>query len=146
MEPGELIKLYVTCIIFTIPKQTNFEYIFRRNCMVYDETKKIIIVKNIPSNLIEEAILILKGNPKKEEKNSKGQYVTSEYKKNQYIIKEAEEVIKNCVYGKKSLNNLAVELNLKPSFFRLRMFANTIVNIVMLGSIVLLILMVAKLL
>ena len=114
--------------------------------MVYDETKKIIIVKNIPSNLIEEAILILKGNPKKEEKNSKGQYVTSEYKKNQYIIKEAEEVIKNCVYGKKSLNNLAVELNLKPSFFRLRMFANTIVNIVMLGGIVLLILMVAKLL
>ncbi|AUG56074.1 MAG TPA: hypothetical protein DCE02_03775 [Ruminiclostridium sp.] len=110
--------------------------------MVYDETKKIIIVKNIPSNLVEEAILILKGNSKNGEKGSKD----SEYKKNQYIIKEAEEVIKNCVYGKRNLNNLAVGLNLKPNFFKLRMLANAIVNIVMLGSIVLLILMVAKLL
>lgn len=114
--------------------------------MVYDETKKIIIVKNIPSNLIEEAILILKGNSKKEEKNSKTRYAGSEYGKNLYIIKEAEEVIKNCVYGKRNLNDLAVELNLKPSFLRLKMFANAIINIVMLGSIVILILMVAKLL
>lgn len=45
--------------------------------MVYDETKKIIIVKNIPSNLVEEAILILKGNSKNGEKGSKD----SEYKK-----------------------------------------------------------------
>lgn len=77
MEPGELNKLHIICIIFTIPKQTNAEYIFRRNCMVYDETKKIIIVKNIPSNLVEEAILILKGNSKNGEKGSKD----SEYKK-----------------------------------------------------------------
>lgn len=114
--------------------------------MVYDETKKIIIVKNIPSNLIEEAILVLKDKPKKGEKNIETIYAESQYKKNQHIVKEAEEVIKNYVYGRRNLNDLAVELNLKPSFSKLRMLASAIVNIVTLGSIVLLILMVAKLL
>ncbi|MDQ2086510.1 hypothetical protein RBH29_08740 [Herbivorax sp. ANBcel31] len=114
--------------------------------MVYDETKKIIIVKNLPSNFIEEAILVLKDKPKRGEKNIKTISAKSPYKKNQHIIKEAEDIIKNYVCGKKNLNDVSVELNLKPGFSRFRMFANTIVNIVMLGSIVLLILMVAKLL
>lgn len=146
MGKKKLNKYQSMCIIFTIPKQTSFEYIFRRNSMVYDETKKIIIVKNIPSNLIEEAILVLKDKPKKGEKNIETIYAESQYKKNQHIVKEAEEVIKNYVYGRRNLNDLAVELNLKPSFSKLRMLASAIVNIVTLGSIVLLILMVAKLL
>lgn len=114
--------------------------------MVYDETKKIIIIKNIPSNLIEEAILVLKTKPKKGEKNIKTIYAESPYKENQHIVKEAEEVIRNYVCRRKNINDLAVELNLRPRISRLRMFASTMLNIVILGSIVLLILMVAKLL
>ena len=64
--------------------------------------KNMIILKNLPSNLVEEAIVVLKEN----KKVKKYQYVDNERKKNNnntknenktnssdYIIKEAENVI-----------------------------------------------------
>ena len=62
------------------------------------QLKNIIVLKNLPSNLIEEAIIILKNNKKIkilegiESKNCKKEL---EENKEDYIIKEAEMVISN---------------------------------------------------
>lgn len=70
--------------------------------------KNMIILKNLPSNIVEEAIVVLKEN----KKVKKYQYVDNEDKKNvnnnkekasknvnnsEYIIKEAENVINNYI-------------------------------------------------
>ena len=57
--------------------------------------KNIVVLKNLPSNLVEEAIVVLKQN----KKVRKFQYIESEIKKSDdkdssnYIVKEAESVI-----------------------------------------------------
>lgn len=62
------------------------------------QLKNIIVLKNLPSNLIDEAIIILKNNKKIkilkgiESKNNKKEL---EENKQDYIIKEAEMVISN---------------------------------------------------
>ena len=62
------------------------------------QLKNIIVLKNLPSNLIDEAIIILKNNKKIkilkgiESKNNKKEL---EENKQEYIIKEAEMVISN---------------------------------------------------
>lgn len=62
------------------------------------QLKNIIVLKNLPSNLIDEAIIILKNNKKIkilkgiENKNNKKEL---EENKQDYIIKEAEMVISN---------------------------------------------------
>ena len=56
--------------------------------------KNIIVLKNLPSNIVEEAIVVLKGNKiKASEKNTKGN--EQKPKQKEYIIKEAEMVISN---------------------------------------------------
>lgn len=66
--------------------------------------KNIVVLKNLPSNIVEEAIVILKGDKRKIEcikkhiKNSasKGE-VKSVDKPKDYIVKEAEMVISNYI-------------------------------------------------
>lgn len=69
-----------------------------------DKMKNIVVLKNLPSNLIEEAIVILKGDKKKIEcMKKKIQNNASENKSKDinkpkdYIIKEAEMVISNYI-------------------------------------------------
>jgi len=38
--------------------------------MVCDDTKRVVVIRNIASNFIEEAILILKGNPEENGKKN----------------------------------------------------------------------------
>lgn len=64
--------------------------------------KNMIVLKNIPSNLVEEAIIILKSNKriKKLEKieNSKSiDNTTNKKKEKDYLVKEAEMVISNYI-------------------------------------------------
>mgnify|MGYP004494220453 FL=1 len=59
--------------------------------------KNMVILKNLPSNLIDEAIIVLKPNKKirkleRIEKN-KSTSVEKEKKDNKYIIKEAEMIV-----------------------------------------------------
>ena len=63
--------------------------------------KNIVVLKNVPSNLVDEAILILKPNKnaKKLEyacKSSSTGYKDST-KNNDYVVKEAESVIANYI-------------------------------------------------
>jgi len=61
-----------------------------------NQMKNMIVLKNLPSNLIDEAFIILKNNKKiksLERVDNKNGKVVEKEKKEDYIIKEAEMVI-----------------------------------------------------
>ncbi|HHV60135.1 MAG TPA: hypothetical protein GXX49_07605 [Clostridiaceae bacterium] len=63
--------------------------------MVNGISKKIVVIKNVPSNIIEEAILILKNDNDKYEAaaiNSEAARKRRKWK-NEYLLKEAEDII-----------------------------------------------------
>lgn len=65
-----------------------------------NQMKNIVILKNLPSNLIEEAIVVLKSKNavKKIEFIEKKEISNKEEKnKENYIIREAENIISNCI-------------------------------------------------
>ena len=70
--------------------------------MEKNQMKNIVVLKNLPSNLIDEAIVILKSNrtAKKLEYIDKKENLNKEEfdkNKNNYIIREAESVISNYI-------------------------------------------------
>ena len=70
--------------------------------MEKNQMKNIVVLKDLPSNLIEEAILIFKtnNNTRKFESIDKGENVNKEKNSKNakdYIIKEAESVISNYI-------------------------------------------------
>lgn len=66
-----------------------------------NQMKNIVVLKNLPSNLVEEAILILKSNKKARTYKyiDKKENVNQSNSKNQkdYVIREAESVITNYI-------------------------------------------------
>lgn len=82
--------------------------------------KNMVVLKNLPSNIVEEAIVILKTNKKvkkveKIEKNKTLENTTSKNKDNDYILKEAEMLVSNYISRleekkqKKKTNNKKME-------------------------------------
>lgn len=79
--------------------------------------KNIVVLKNLPSNLVDEAIVILKSNKNAKklqlaERNTSVDYRETPQNKD-YVIKEAESVISNYIakieknkLNKKSNNNI----------------------------------------
>lgn len=76
------------------------------------QMKNIVVLKNIPSNIVEEAIVVLKSNKKAkqlkyiEKNNSACKGIKKENSKD-YIVREAELVISNYISNlesKKSMN------------------------------------------
>lgn len=84
-----------------------------------DKMKNIVVLKNLPSNIVEEAIVILKGNKKQTERikksiennSSKGQKVCVDKPKD-YIVKEAQMVISNYI---SNIENQKIMKNRKDS-------------------------------
>ena len=79
--------------------------------MQNSKMKNIVVLKNLPSNLIDEAIVILKANKNAKtlqyiENNSKKEYENRENSK-EYAIREAESVISN--YISKIENNKKIK-------------------------------------
>ena len=82
--------------------------------------KNIVVLKNLPSNLIDEAIVILKSNKNAKkfqllERNGNIEY-KEKSKSKDYIIKEAENVVSNYVakleknkMTKKSSSNIEIK-------------------------------------
>jgi hypothetical protein len=82
--------------------------------MVLGKTRKIVVIKNIPSNIIEEAILILKSeHDPKDVKDYKGVMKTKKVKSNDYLVKEAEYIINNYVKESKLVSRQDTELSFK---------------------------------
>lgn len=64
--------------------------------------KNMVVLKNLPSNIVDEAIIVLKSNKKakklqKIEKNKKNINNVSDKKDKEYILKEAEMLINNYI-------------------------------------------------
>ena len=72
--------------------------------MENSKLKNMVVLKNLPSNIVEEAIIILKANKKvkkleKIEKNKLMEDTRNKMKENDYILKEAEMLVSNYISG-----------------------------------------------
>jgi hypothetical protein len=91
--------------------------------MVSGKTKKIVVIRDIPSNFIEEAILILRGEPEAgEQKNSSKPPIVKINKENDFLVKEAQLIIDNYVKESKLQAALRRDAELNKGLFG-RMFA-----------------------
>lgn len=96
--------------------------------MSNDNFKNIVVLKNLPSNLVDEAIVILKSKKTAKkleliEKNS-----IKRYKKNNnsedYVIKEAENVVTNYIYNLENYNNTKnVHNNIETRYKKIRAYS-----------------------
>lgn len=111
--------------------------------METNSLKNIIVLKSLPSNIIEEAIIILKSNKYAKkfqtiEKNNKIELSKIELGKKEYIIKEAESILASYV-TKIENNSRSLEKpnkSLKIKYERLKKYS-FIVTISLLLSIIL---------
>ena len=72
--------------------------------------KNTIVLNNLPSNIIDQAIIILKKGVKTKEleKVDKSKFLDCEkvkYKEKEYIVKEAEMLVDNCIKEIENKNN-----------------------------------------
>lgn len=106
--------------------------------------KNMIFLKNLPSNIIEEAIVILKDNKKvkklqKIDINKAVKEENSKVKNNGYIIKEAEMILNQCFskVEEKDTKNVKQEYDKKNK--KLKRYLIITSAIVFLETIILLI-------
>ena len=96
--------------------------------MEKSQVKNMVILKNLPSNLIEEAIVILKSNKyaKKIEYIDKKEKVKNKEKSNKnnnYIIREAESVISNYINSVENKDEKTKDVNLKKKYKKLKIYS-----------------------
>ena len=103
--------------------------------------KNMVVLKNLPSNIIDEAIIVLKSNKKVKklelvDKNKQANNKIEEHKTKEYIVREAEMLV-NSYIGKientkvrESKNNL-----LKEKYDRLKKYS-LISTIVLFNSLI----------
>lgn len=70
--------------------------------MESSKLKNMVVLRNLPSNIVDEAIIILKANKKvkklqKVEQNRKAQVNENTKKDKEYILKEAEMLVNNYI-------------------------------------------------
>lgn len=96
--------------------------------MEVSNMKNIVVLKNLPSNLVEEAIVILKTNKEAKkleyvEKNSK----LNEYngkKTKEYMVREAESVISSYISKiEKNKNEKKPNLNMERKYKKLKIYS-----------------------
>ena len=90
--------------------------------------KNIVVLKNLPSNLVEEAIVILKSNKHAKklqhiDKNAGTDYYENKNTKD-YVIKEAESVIANYITKiEKNKNIKKVNTNIEFKYKKLKIYS-----------------------
>ena len=97
--------------------------------MQTNNVKNIVVLKNLPSNMVEEAIIILKSNKYAKklqivEKNANKEIEQKENNGKEYIIKEAEDLLAS--YINKIENNRYIEKpnkTLKEKYKRLKKYS-----------------------
>lgn len=96
--------------------------------MEVSNMKNIIVLKNLPSNIVEEAIVILKTNKEAKkleyiEKNSKVN-INSEKKTKEYMVREAESVISSYISKiEKNRNEKIPNLNMEKKYKKLKIYS-----------------------
>lgn len=119
------------------------EYNYSGGYMDSEKMKNMIVLKNLPSNIVDEAIIILKNNKKvkafkKAEIQNNGALESLESE--QYIVREAEMVISNYLskvekekqiksYSMKQMENKYRKLKITSIVLGIIVLLNIIINI-----------------
>lgn len=92
--------------------------------------KNMVVLKNLPSNLVEEAIVILKSSKKvkkleKVDKNSKYEKIESVRKEKDYVLKEAEMLVSSYISKLENKQEQKQYVTIKNSkkYMRLKRYA-----------------------
>jgi hypothetical protein len=108
--------------------------------MVAGDTKRVVVIKNISSNLIEEAILILKSGPEgaqEDQKDKSGQDKPNI--RNDFILKEAERIINDYINGNKLARTRDRRKGRNWNLSSKKALLNIGINILLMAAIALLI-------
>lgn len=98
--------------------------------------KNMVVLKNLPSNIVEEAYVVLK--PNKNYKNLQKQESVDERLSADYVVKEAEMVISNYlskIEDKKIIKNSEVE-KIKKKYKKLKNASMILAGILILNIII----------
>ena len=110
--------------------------------MSQSNLKNMVVLKNLPSNIVEEAIVILKTNKrvKKLEKiNKRKEEMSSKKNENDYILKEAEMLVSNYISGleeKKSTKKI-INQKINQKYKRIKNYAFMASLIILIETIML---------
>lgn len=108
--------------------------------MESSDMKNMVVLKNLPSNMVEEAIIIFKENQKVIEKEviDKGNNVNFteiQPKSKEYILKEAEMLVADYINKIENKNKIqGKEINIKVKYNKLKKYsiASTILLVISL--------------
>lgn len=106
--------------------------------------KNMIFIKDLPSNIIDEAIVILKDNKKvkklqKIDVNKVGKEENLKAKDNGYIVKEAEMILNQCFSNIEEQDKKCIKKDYNIKNKKLKMYLTITSVIVFLETIILLI-------
>ncbi len=111
--------------------------------MFYGKEKKVIVLRDIHSNLFEEAILVMKQDAQSSDNEKKQQSEGNSVYNNKFILREAEAIINN--YVKENKANLATvprerqkqssKKQLKRKLNESRFMKILIINSALIGSV-----------
>lgn len=110
--------------------------------MEASKLKNMIILKNLPSNIVDEAIIVLKSSKKvkklqKIEQNKKNQSSDNAKKDKDYILKEAEMLVNNYISKIEKDNSKDIFKNeSKEKYNKLKKYAIIITLMCILQAIV----------
>lgn len=104
--------------------------------------KNMVVIKNLPSNIVEEAIVILKSNKKikkleKIEKGKLSEVETIKEKDNNYVVKEAEMLISNYINKIENKESKKQNKDINRKYKRLKNYAFITSLIIFLQAMIL---------
>lgn len=109
-------------------------------------SKRIVVIKDVQSNLIEEAILILKNDCEiVKEPSTKGISEDKRKRKDDFLFNEARSIIDSYIKECRQQAGIRRERSPEKSRFRKFFSINTVINIVLTSSIILFVLLLTKL-
>jgi len=113
--------------------------------MESSKLKNMVILRNLPSNLVEEAIVVLKSGKKvkkleKIEKNRNAEGLERIKKDNSYVLKEAEMLISNYIVKLENNKHLERKKSVKHNkkYIRLKNYAYIASFVILVQMIMLL--------
>lgn len=115
--------------------------------MVLGDTRRVVVIKGISSNLIEEAILILRNEPgAKGDVDIGSSAAVHSNVKNDLLLKEAESIINQYIKDNGLKCSKKRKWPKKEGYFRRLFSVNTIINCLLISAVVFLIWIVSRIL
>jgi len=113
--------------------------------MISGVTKRIVVLKNLPSNIVEEAILILRRDPGSGfDINGKEELKGVQNKSGDFLLKEAEFIIDSYIRESKLQEVRSRKLDFKEKMLKHKLSLNLIINLLLTVGIIFLLCIVLK--